>query len=116
VPLPSDEADARVVEDDGVWFAEYAANWRRYGNETDAHAATPPREVKPSGWSIIFVCTLKRVAFAASREAQRIRTSSCKAWPKGSWRFDRVHRESGQRDAGAGRVAAGAQGLRALSW
>lgn len=47
MPLPSDEADARVVEDDGVWFAEYAANWRRYGNETDAHAATPPREVKP---------------------------------------------------------------------
>lgn len=41
--LPSDEADARVVEDDGVWFKRYIQNLSKFGlaNEVEALAAAP---------------------------------------------------------------------------
>jgi hypothetical protein len=43
VPLPSDEADARVVEDDGVWFEQYMQNQSKLGlpNHVETLAATP---------------------------------------------------------------------------
>jgi hypothetical protein len=49
VPLPSDEADARVVEDDGVWFKEYLENLSKFGlsNEAEALAAAPRPVDKP---------------------------------------------------------------------
>jgi hypothetical protein len=49
VLLPSDEADARVVEDDGEWFRQSLANLRtfRAGAATDPLAAPPPRLEKP---------------------------------------------------------------------
>ncbi len=46
VPLPSDEADARVIEDDGVWFKEYMAKVRELGSRAEAlvNVPQPPDE------------------------------------------------------------------------
>ncbi|MBV8582221.1 MAG: hypothetical protein JOZ86_16480 [Candidatus Eremiobacteraeota bacterium] len=47
VPLPSDEVDARVIEDDGVWFKAYMANVIELGSRSDALDATPQQVEQP---------------------------------------------------------------------
>lgn len=54
VPLPSDEADARVFEDDGVWFHHYASIAVAHGVGS-AEAEALPRAVEKPIWLVDYL-------------------------------------------------------------
>ena len=72
VPLPSDEADARVFEDDGVWFHHYASIAVAHGVDPRKPRHFRGRSRSRFGWSTISASISTRAVSAASRERRRI--------------------------------------------